>query len=179
MGVLTAVEVIENRLLHGHTFSAVCDKCGHLIFAGDLYIVKDWAKRPDNLKFLGPIAKRTTCYDTVACERRTSATAAAKEIELITERKPRTKQEKKLALKAKLTDTPIEPAVRRAIIRTLRDDTTTKFDTKLLVIRLLRQKSMREHKKSVLRATIKGMRVKKELRRKAGVWMLLIKEKES
>lgn len=175
---LTAAEVIEYRLLHGHTFSAACDKCEHLIKAGDLYIAAKYGKRSDGLKFLGPVATRTYCYDTVACERRTSATAAAKEEEeVVAERKPRTKKEKRIALKTKLADTPIEPSVRRAIIRTLRDDKETKFDTKLLVLRLLRQRSMREYKKGVLRATIKGMRVKKEIKRKGGVWTLLIKEK--
>jgi hypothetical protein len=173
MGQLTVTERSEQRMLHCRNFDAVCDRCGHLILSGDLYRVTKWGKRADSLKFLGPVALRTFCQDEEECLRRSSAEAAAKEQPTVdVKKKPRTQKEKKMALKEKLARFPIEPTIRRAVLHVLAE-TDRKYGTPELFVALRRSKKLRQYKKGIVSATLRGMKIKKEIACKGKVWRLL------
>ena len=163
MGLLSQEDQLKYRLLHGHTFIALCDKCGKLI--QDLYVVNSWRKRKDRLTFLGAIPTDVTCLTCDGVARGT--------IKMVDDL-PVVKE-----VKGKKDIHDIDSTIRRGLLHILQKYPDDNFDTNALILRLYKKSKYRDCKKSQIRKTLKAMKVTLgELKKSKGFWKLKEKKRD-
>ena len=148
MGMLTEVGKQRYTLRTGKHCIAICDEknCGHLISATELYVVRKWKPRKDQLTFLGLIPAKIRC--TVCQERinprpiRVKASASAK----------------------------LNKPLLRTISRLFEKFPKTVLDTKTLIAKIRRKKKFSKTKRVEFTKVLKALRKDKVLTRKNKLW---------
>lgn len=170
MGQLTDKEKAKYFMAHGHVFEYACDTegCGKLIQPGELYVVLKWKKRTDGLeRMLGRIPSKIRCMD---CERFIHPPPDVVKV----------KNAGRLAKKVSAevaAGIQIDQKLRRIITKLLKDNPDG-VPVKQLIVKLKTKKVVREMSAKLVRATIKGMKKLKLMRRSKGNFMLPKEKKQ-
>jgi hypothetical protein len=159
MGLLSQKQIRELLLLHRRHYVAKCDHCEYLLGAGVLYNVRKWKKRSDKLTFLGLIPTDIECLQ---CEG--LRTGKLKLVDGIA-----------VSKKEKVKEPPIgnfNSKVRKYTLRYI-EESKDGMSGEELLIRLNRKSYFRDLTKKQIKGTWKVMKIKKELRKCKGKYILV------